>query len=804
MAKRRYRRGRKSSSGSSNQKHKSSGWKRKFLLYPFLLALVVSSIFVVILDFQIRTQFEGKRWAVPARVYARPLEMFEGKTIARDALLYELTRLNYKFSENPVEQGSYFISGNTIEIYTRRFKFWDSEESPQRIKVILKANVIDAILDAKSGQKVSQVIRLDPVLIAKIYPSHNEDRILIKLPGKNATAEEKKKYALVIKVLMAVEDRNFENHWGVSPTGIVRAMWTNFRAGRTVQGGSTLTQQLVKNYFLNNRRNIWRKIKEAVMAVLLEVHYKKSDIMEAYLNEVYLGQDGRRAIHGFGLASQFYFNRDLHQLDLHQVALLVGMVKGPSYYRPTRYPDRAVRRRSVVLSVLHKLKVITQEEMLTAKQQPLGIEKKSREMKQKYPAFVDLLRRQLGRDYSKEDLIKGGLIIHTTLDPIVQNYAEQAMTSWTKKLSLSKGLGKLQKKLCAKKKTDDQKRKCLKRRYLQGSIIVTTAINGEVTAIVGDSNVKFPGFNRALDAKRQIGSLIKPVAYLAALTTRRYTLATLLDDSVFEYKDPDNGKIWAPKNYDKLYHGNVPFYKSLSHSYNVSTVRLGMDVGLPLVIETLNKLGFKRKIRPLPSMLLGAVNMTPLEVTQIYQTFASQGYHIPLKTIRAIMNSSGKKIQSYPLQFDRVFKPVPVYLLNVAMQQVISNGTGRLMSSHLPAYFNIAGKTGTTDDKVDSWFAGFSGKHLAVVWLGNDENKTIHLTGSSGALRVWGEMMSKINTLPLNLKPQEAWKMEFHWIDPNTGLRTSKGCEGAVQLPFVSGTAPTDESSCKGKLFRWF
>ncbi len=805
MAKRRYRRGQNSGSHKGKKKRKPSFIKRKFILYPFLLMLIASAIFVVILDFQIRTQFEGKRWAVPARVYARPLELYVGKTIARDALLYELSRLNYYFKEDPDEQGSYAISGDTIEIHTRRFKFWDSEESPRRVKVTLKPSVIDVIVDAKSGAEVTKAIRLDPVLIAKIYPSHNEDRILIKLPGKSSTIAEKKKYALVIKVLKAVEDRNFENHWGVSPTGILRAAWTNFRAGRTVQGGSTLTQQLVKNYFLTNKRSLWRKAKEAVMSVLLEVHYKKKDIMEAYLNEVYLGQDGRRAIHGFGLASRFYFNRDLHKLELHQIALLVGLVKGPSYYRPTRYPDRAVRRRSIVLGVLHKLKVISQEEMLTAKQQPLGVEKQKQITKQKYPAFVDLLRRQLGRDYSKEELIKGGLQIHTTLDPIVQNYAEQAMTTWTQKLSALKKLGKLHKKQCAAKTTENKKLKCLKKRYLQGSIVVTSAVNGEVTAIVGDSNVKFPGFNRALDAKRHIGSLIKPVVYLAALTLmpQRYSLATLLDDSIFEYKDPDNGKLWIPKNYDKDYHGNVPFYKSLANSYNLSTIRLGLDVGLPKVVETLNKLGFKRKIRALPSMLLGAVNMTPLEVTQIYQTLVSQGYNIPLKTVRAIMNSKGQTIKNYPLQIDRVFKPEAVYLLNVAMQQVISKGTGRLMSQHLPGYFNIAGKTGTTDDKVDSWFAGFSGSHLAVVWLGNDDNKSIHLTGSTGALHIWGEMMSKINMLPLNHKPQEDWKMQFHWIDPKTGLRTVKGCEGAVQLPFVAGTAPADESSCKSKLFRW-
>ena len=796
MVKKRHRRRRKRKLGKKSRG--LSGWKRKavkYLVLSFLVLLVPLIGYTIYLDFVVRANFDSKRYAEPARVYARPLELYVGKNITKQALLYELDRLGYKLVEKPTRSGTYVYSDTETEIITRRFVFWDEEQPSTHLKIRFEGKYIIGMTDGKTGKAITKSVRLDPILIAKIFPSHNEDRILLRLPDEKAPAETRKAYQKLIAVLKAVEDRDFDHHFGISFKGIARAIWSNLRAGGRRQGGSTLTQQLAKNYFLKPEKTLKRKFTEMIMAILIELHYDKKEILEAYLNEIYMGQDGRRAIHGFGLASRFYFNRTVEELELHQMALLVGMVKAPSSYDPRRNPERALYRRNLVLQVLVDQKVIDQETMLAEKMKPLGVESAKSHMNQKYPAFVDLLRKQLRRDYKDEDLVKGGLQIHTTLDPVIQYYAESSLSSQIELL---------------------EKTKRLKPGSLQGALIVTNYSDGEVQAIVGGRDPKYPGFNRVLKAKRHIGSLVKPAVYLAALlsdkpdprTGRPWTLATLLDDSEYVYRFR-NGDVWAPKNYDKQYHGEVPFYLSLANSYNVTTARLGMEIGLDEVVATIKKLGFTRPVPKNPSLLLGAIEMTPLEVTQMYQTIANGGFNTQLKTIRAIMNSQGKILTSYSTKIDRVIPPGPVLQINTALQYAVSQGTGRGLARYIPKSYNIAGKTGTTDDLRDSWFAGFTRRYLGVVWLGMDKTSgkksgNTRLTGSTGALRVWGEMMRKVNPGELKLRPQEDWGIEFHWINPQTGLRATEDCKGAVQLPFRKGTVPEEDTSCRRRgIFKW-
>jgi len=755
-----------------SKKSKSMSVVKKFLLITLLGCFLVGSGYLIFLDIQIRTQFEGKRWSVPAYVYARPLEFFPSKRISKTEILYELNRLNYQLLDEPDRSGSYSYTNSSVEIYTRRFSHWDEEEKPKRVKINLQGGVITDMLDVNKNEDIA-IVRLDPVIVAKIYPSHNEDRILVKIN------EVPKK---LLSILKAVEDRDFENHMGITIKGILRAVWANLKAGRTVQGGSTLTQQLVKNYFLTNRRTLWRKLNEVAMSLLIELHYSKDEILEAYLNEVYLGQDGRRAIHGFGLASQFFFGKPLRDLEIHHLALVVGMVKGPSLYEPRRRTSRALTRRNIVLDVMREQNLITEEEALVAKDKSLDVVSKKKVRITAYPAFVDLLRRQLRRDYREEDLTTGGLRIFTTLDPLIQYYAEKSLTKQVNVL---------------------EKWKKIEKGKLQGALVVTSRNQGEVLAIVGDRNPRYPGFNRALDAKRQIGSLIKPAVYLAGLEAGK-NLSSMLDDTYFEYKS-DSGKIWAPKNYDKEYHGEVPFFYSLAHSYNVPTARLGLEVGLDKVIELIHKLGVEKEIKPYPSLLLGAINLSPVEVAQMYQTLAGGGFNTKLRSIKAVMNSKGDRLQSYPLKLKKVVDSGLVFQLNSVLQVAVASGTGRGLSRYLSKDFGIAGKTGTTDNAVDSWFSAFSGNYLGVVWIGRDDHKPVGLTGSVGALRVWGELFSHINPDPLKLGPpsDSDKKFEYHWIDPKSGLITSKHCTGAVQLPYLEGNAPREQSSCSSGKMRW-
>ena len=754
-------------------------WRNRYARYSILVLLLLFAGHVFYLDVQIKEQWEAKKYADAAYVYARPLELYTSIALNQKELLYEVNRLGYRLVEKPAAPGQYSYDEQGVTLYSRAFVHFDQEEPAKQVRIVFRAGAVAEMRLIATNEELP-LFRLDPVLIGKIYPAHNEDRILVKL---------KEVPERLVKILKAVEDRNFDSHWGITIKGLVRATWANLRAGKTVQGGSTLTQQLVKNYFLSNQRTYARKINEMIMAVLLEARYKKRDILEAYINEVYLGQDGSRAVHGFGLASYFYFNRPLHELELHQMALLVGMVKGASLYDPRRNPNNARQRRDVVLSVLVEEKAITKDEAFAAKQKPLDVVEKKREGFTEYPAFTDILRRQLRRDYREEDLTTGGLKIFTTLDPIVQYYAEKA----------------LEKQIVALEKAHK-----IETGKLQGAVVITTTNQGEVRAVIGNRDPRYPGFNRALDTNRPIGSLIKPVVYLTALQSDKYTLATLLDDSPLEHKDGPN--IWKPFNYDKTNHGMVPLFESLAHSYNITTARLGLDIGVDKVLETMAKMGVEKKFSPLPSRLLGTMELSPMEVAQMYQTFAGKGFNTKLRVVREIMNTKGQRLKAYYTDIEKVVDSESVYQLNSVLQYAILAGTGRGMKQFLPKELGVAGKTGTTDDTRDAWFAGYTGNYLGVVWLGRDDNEPLGFTGATGSLRVWGELMSHINPTALKLEPPTDSKRQFKffWIDPKSGNAVSGECEGAVQLPFLVNEAkplPEQSSSCTGgskswKLFR--
>ena len=518
---------------------------RKVLLIIMAVFLVTVPFYVYYLDYTVREQFEGRRWAIPARVYARPLELFAGKALTPDQFELELRLLGYRYSPKLLA-GHFIRRGNQFQVITRDFHFWDGEEKSVYINARFSRIGITEITHGISG-KALPIVRLDPVMIGSIYPKHKEDRILVRLeevpPG-------------LLQALTAIEDRNFYHHVGIDPKGILRAMWADIRARRLVQGGSTLTQQLVKNFYLTSERSLWRKGNEAIMAMLLEFHFTKQEILEAYCNEIYLGQDGDRAIHGFGLASWFYFQRPLKELKISEIALLVGMVRGPSYYEPRRHEHRAKDRRDRVLEKLRENGVISEQDTDVAKAAPLDVAKHKPGSTTRFPAFIDLVRRQLIRDYREQDLSSEGLQIFTTLDPMVQAHAEKALALSVDRL---------------------EKRYGFQRLTLESAAVISTAENAEVVAVIGSRKPGYAGFNRALDAVRQIGSLIKPAVYLTALEQPdRYTLSTLLDDSPFTHRMRGVEEPWRPMNYDKVFHGRVPLHTALAHSYNVATARLGL------------------------------------------------------------------------------------------------------------------------------------------------------------------------------------------------------------------------------------
>jgi penicillin-binding protein 1B len=717
------------------------------------------ALYALYLDFRVRDEFEGRRFALPARVYARPLELHVGLRLPAAALEQELRALGFK--DGAEGDGVFTRRGDELEIATRSFVFWDGPQAAQRLRLEFSGGKLVSLRDA-DGKDVT-LARLEPLLIGGIYPAHNEDRVLVRLDQVPPQ---------LIQALVSIEDRKFYSHAGVDPRGLARAVVSTLSGD--VQGGSTLTQQLVKNFFLSSERTLQRKFTEIVMALLLELHYDKDEILQTYLNEIYLGQDRNRAIHGVGLASQFYFGKPVQELSLPEAALLVGMVKGPGLYDPHRHRERALERRNLVLQEMKHLDVITMEQYAAARAVPIAVNPKPSMGTSPHPAFLDLVRRQLRQDYDEADLRSEGLRIFTTLDPRVQLAAERALTQRLAQLD---------------KKGSDLP--------LEGAVVVTNSQNGEVQALVGGRDVYYQGFNRALDATRPVGSLMKPVIYLTALSQpSRYTLVTPLNDERFLWKSR-GAKDWEPSNYDKKYHGQVPLRVALANSYNVASARLGTQLGVDTVLANAHRLGIERELPPLASSMLGAVDLTPFEMTQMYQTIASGGFRVPPRAIREVLTKDDKPLQRYSISIEQVFDAEPVYLLTAALQDVVREGTGQGLKNWLPSETAVAGKTGTTDELRDSWFAGFTGDHVAVVWLGYDDNRPSRFTGSSGAMPIWGELMAALDPEPLTLPQPES--IERVWVDPQNGLRADKSCAGALELPFAAGSAPSEQSpSCTG------
>ncbi|NOZ96487.1 MAG: penicillin-binding protein 1B [Gammaproteobacteria bacterium] len=717
------------------------------------------SIYLIRLDNIIREKFEGKRWDIPAKVFARPLELYTNAPVTQTDFSQELGLLGYKSTQNYTKSGSYVVQGNTMYVHTRGFDFGDSTE-PEQVLQVSFAN--DQISDIRATKPSSTgIARLEPLLIGGIYPQHNEDRVLIKLDKVPKT---------LIEALVATEDRNFYSHHGISIRGTARALVSNVTGGRR-QGGSTLTQQLVKNFYLSPERTLKRKANEAFMAMLLELHYSKDEILEAYLNEVNLGQNGSYSINGYGLASQFYFGLPLRELNISQQAYLVGLVQGPSLYNPWRNPEAALKRRNIVLNNMLVMGYLTQDQYDKESARPLGVVAKPSLGPAKFPDFLDIVRRQLRSEYQENDLTNQGLRIFTTLDPIAQTRIQNAFKSTVEQIA---------------------NRNPARLKDLQGAVLVQHPENGELIAAVG-STQDFTGFNRTVDAKRQVGSLLKPVIYLSAIESGRYNWASQIQDAAVNI--PVGGdKSWTPKNYSGGEHGVVTLQQALAHSYNLSAVRLGQEFGLSTFSNNLKKFGVTSDIPNYPSAFLGAVNMSPMEMLSIYGNFATGGFKYPTRAIRSVVDANGHVLERFGLNVQQTIDPSAAYILNYGLQQVMRSGTGKAAYNTLSPELNLAGKSGTTNDTRDSWFAGYSGNYLAVVWLGLDDNKITGLTGSSGALPVWTNVMKQLRQQPVNLRQTD--DVQWQWIDSATGHLSAQGCEGAMYIPLMRNTVPRQATVC--------
>lgn len=727
------------------------------LLKLLVLGVVLLAGVLLWLDHEVRARFEAHEWVLPARVYARAEELYQGRQLEPAHLQELLTLMRYRRDVTLAAPGTYFRDGDRFAIFTRGFSDTDGGEKPERLLLTLADGRLAKLTDVQ-GRELA-LARLEPLQIGSIHPGSVEDRVYVKLDEVPAA---------LIALLLATEDRHFYSHHGISLRGLARALYVDITSRRLVQGGSTLTQQLVKNLWLSRERSLWRKLTEIPMAILLELHYSKTQILEAYLNEAYVGQDGERAIHGMGLGAQFYFGRPLHELDTSQLALLVGLLRGPSYYDPRRHPDRALARRNDVLRKLYETGGVDQATYEKLARAGLGVVPQGSAVLYAFPAFVDLVRRQLDRDYSSMQLSRGGLRLYTTLDVLTQLAAERALNDFLEQQDPN---GK---------------------RQFNGAVVVVAPNQGDVLALVGDRVPRRAGYNRALDAQRPIGSLAKPFVFLAALASSRYTFATQVPDEPLNVA-LGNNKTWSPDNFDHISLGPIPLLQALTDSRNQATVQVGMSVGPQQVVDWMARMETGADIAPYPSVLLGGLNMSPLQVAMLYQPLANGGFHTDLRAITDVLDQTGKPLARYSVTPRQVIPQGLNYLVTWGLQQVVARGTGRFADERLPD-LHLAGKTGTSNDLRDSWFAGFSGSTLTVVWIGRDDNKVTGMTGASGALRVWTPLMAQLPQRPL--APPLPGDVSLVWMNADGVRQSGPLCSGSREYPLLKATVPQTSDGC--------
>jgi penicillin-binding protein 1B len=716
---------------------------------------------------RVEARFRGRLFVVPAHVYARPMELRAGDDIARLRLKSRLERMGYVAaagSKPRLKPGEFWSRPGAFDVYRRPSRLPQQPRPQQLIALTLEGTRIRAVRSAENGELLSQA-ELEPEVIAELHGEERTDRKLIALadvPG------------ILVDAIISIEDQAFYEHHGIQPWRIAGAFLANLRAGKVVQGGSTLTQQLVKNFYLTRERRLSRKLTEAGMALLLERNHSKQEILQAYLNEVYMGQRGSVAIHGMGEAANHYFGKSVSELTLPQAALLAGLIKGPNLYSPYRSPEAARKRRDLVLGELFEQGRIDREAYEGAMASDLGVRDVPAD-ENLAPYYVEELRQDLSARYGDEILESDGLTVYSTIDAEIQRAANQAVTRHLAKLE--KDFPKLTKKGGP----------------LQAAVVALEPSSGEILALVGGRDFQRSQFDRALQAHRQPGSVFKPVVLLTAVARGAgkpaFTLASRLEDQPLRYEQPSG--VWEPVNYDNEYRGEVTVREAIEQSLNVPIARLGLAVGPERVVATARALGIESPLQPVPAVALGAFEVTPLEAARAYAVFASGGYLPTVRSYTQVVEYDGHLLEQRSAEANKVFEPAETYLVTSALQGVVDRGTGASLRA-LGFEGDIAGKTGTSSDFRDAWFIGYTPDIVIAVWVGFDDGASLNkLTGAVAALPIFADVLEAAR----GKSSAKEWDMpigvEQVDVQRDTGLRAGFGCSGSPEV-FLLGTAPTE------------
>ncbi|MDO8494066.1 MAG: PBP1A family penicillin-binding protein [Deltaproteobacteria bacterium] len=760
---------------NSKPPHKKEKSGRRFTY--LLIVMGVSFLWLGMKGRQLEKIVEAKfnverRWNIPSRVYSDAEYIFPGYDVAKRKLVPKLERLLYRQVPKVKGPGDFSITANAIEIYLHDFAYPRENFTGFPVRLELKENVVQRIADSYS-QENFPLIRLEPEEVATLFDEKMEDRTLLTINDCPSH---------LIAAIIVIEDERFFKHKGVDPVAIARAAVVDILALKIVQGGSTLTQQLVKNFFLTSNRSFTRKINEALMALIMEAKYTKAQILEAYLNEIYLGQRGSSSITGFAEAAKFYFGKKIHQVTVGEGAILAAMIRSPNEYAPNRHPEKAKGRRDLILQKMFQADVIDKSVYEEALAEPILTPNRKMEPAVA-PYFIDFVKSQLTDFYSEVILETEGLRIFTTLDMTMQLEAVKAVTQGLK--NIDTGYAHLFPKEYQGK--------------LQSCLVAISPQNGYVRAMVGGRDYEESQYNRCTQARRQPGSTFKPFVYLTAFDPSRskkiFTPATVVEDVSFTMKTPEGP--WSPQNYDKEEHGPVTVRTALEKSYNIATAKVAMDVGLENVVKTAQDAGIQSELNPFPSLALGAFEVAPLELATAYAIFPNLGMRTQALAVMNVMTPQGEVLEKKTVKTRRVFDEAPVALVNSLLQGVVQRGTGAGAAIYGLSE-NVAGKTGTSSDFRDSWFVGFTPSFLSLVWVGFDDNTSVELSGATVALPLWGTFMK--NTVGPSHEefpfPDNIVRVK---IDPTTGGLAGRSCSAKFEEVFIKGSEPTESCAEKEK-----
>ncbi|MBI2082216.1 MAG: PBP1A family penicillin-binding protein [Deltaproteobacteria bacterium] len=736
-------------------------WQNRWF---WVITLIFSmGLYLFYLDLTIRGKFEARRWNLPSRVYSDATYLFPGQRISPVRVEEKLKRLAYKRVNRMImDVGEFYRQGRELFVFLHNFSYPSEEFTGFPVRLEFDSDSLSEIVNLQSSKEL-KTLKLEPELIASIFDEKMEDRTVITL---SEIPEE------LIAAVIAIEDERFYSHHGVDPLAILRALLTDILHLKLVQGGSTLTQQLVKNYFLTSKKSFVRKFNEMLMAVILEQRYSKEEIIEAYLNEIYLGQRGPVSVAGVEEASRLYFSKRVSQLTLGESALLAGMVRSPGSYSPFHNLSQAYDRRNFVLKEMLDKELISESEHRTARKEKIIV---SPQIKTPLgaPFFIDFLKTQLKENYG-EQLTSEGLRIFATLDAEAQEVAEKV----------------IQKRLAEYERDRPKVREWKEQgKALEGCLIAMDPHTGYIRSYVGGRDYSVSQFDRVSMAERQPGSAFKPFVYLAALSEEKWTAASQIEDKSFTIES--GGEPWSPKNYDEEEHGTVTLREALEKSFNIATSRLAIEVGPEKIVTIAKKAGIESPIEPYPSIALGVFALTPLELARAYTIFPNNGILSEPIGITSVVTREGALLEKKSFKMHRVISHELAYLMNNLMKGVIDHGTGH--AARLLGLTRLAaGKTGTTTDFRDSWFVGYSPQLLTLTWVGFDEEAETGLSGASGALPIWTDYMKEVDRSNETdfLATDE---IIFVKIDQVTGKLASRKCGENYEEVFIRGTEPKEK-----------